>query len=117
MGNKNDLPPGRQWTARLLARNSDKADVELLNAQLATFLECGDENSVSIFGIHFRDYAEVNPDASLTPILLTLYENVPGSFTRRTYAELLLACDAAPEWLLSECRYDCDEDTRVLGGV
>ena len=103
--------------ARLLARNSDKADVELLTAQLATFLECGDENSVSTFGIHFRDYAEVNLEAPLTPLLLMLYENVPGSFTRYSMVKLLLSLNAAPEWLLSECRYDCDEDTRALGGV
>lgn len=103
--------------ARLLARNSDKADVELLNVQLATFLECGDENSVSTFGIHFRDYAQVNLEAPLTPLLLTLYENVPGSFTRYSMVKLLLSRHDAPTWLLSECRYDCNEDTRVLGGV
>ena len=99
--------------ARLLARNSDKADVELLTNQLSALLVRGDENDISVFGSHFRDYATANPEAPLTPLLLTLYENVPGSFTRYSTVKLLLARHAAPDWLLEECRWDCYEETRA----
>jgi hypothetical protein len=102
---------------RLLARNPDPSDLALLTGLFSAILARNEESQVYTFSVHFRDYAEANPEAPLTPLLLSIYENTPSSFTRRTYVELLLSRNEAPPWLLSECRYDCDEDTRVLGGL
>jgi hypothetical protein len=102
---------------RLLARNTDASDLDLLEAQLEQLLIQGEESMMHTFGTDFRHYAEANPDAPLTPLLLRVYENTPCSFCRYSFVKLLLARNAAPTWLLSECRYDCNEDTRALGGV
>lgn len=98
---------------RLLAHNTDPSDLALLTGILSDILARNDESQVYTFSVHFRDYAEVNLDTSLVPLLLSIYENTPSSYTRRTYFELLLLSDAAPAWLLTECRYDCDPETRA----
>jgi hypothetical protein len=102
---------------RLFARNTDASDMNLLEAQLEALLIQGDEERIHTFGSHFRDYAEANPDMPLTPLLLSVYENTPCSFCRYSSIKLLLVRSDAPAWLIPECRYDCDEDTRALGGV
>ncbi len=102
---------------RLLARNTDGNDVALVTKTFTEILARDDESFLYTFSVHFRDYAEANPSLPLTPLLLRIYEYTPSSFTRGTYVKLLIARNAAPTWLLSECRYDCDEETRALGGV
>ena len=98
---------------RLLARNTDASDLDLLEAQLEPLLIQGEESMLHTFGTDFRHYAEANPDAPLTPLLLRVYENTPCSFCRYSFVKLLLARNDAPNWLLSECCYDCHEDTRA----
>ncbi|MBB6053798.1 HEAT repeat domain-containing protein [Armatimonas rosea] len=97
---------------RLLARNTDARDLVLLTGLFRDIQARNEESQVYTFSVHFRDYAKGNPELPLTPLLLSIYENTPSSFTRRTYVELLLSRNDAPPWLLTECRYDCDEETR-----
>ncbi len=99
---------------RLLAHNTDASDLDLLEAQLEQLLIQGEESMIHTFGTDFRHYAEANPDAPLTPLLLRVYENTPCSFCRYSFVKLLLARNDVPTWLLSECRYDCNDETRTM---
>ncbi|WP_309718510.1 hypothetical protein [Armatimonas sp.] len=102
---------------RLLAHNSSDEDLTLLTNQLNLLLARGDEARLHSFGSHFREYAQINSDLLLTPLLLTLYDAILCPYRRYSFVKLLLARNDVPTWLLSECRYDCNEDIRALGGV
>lgn len=45
-------------------------------------------------------------------ILLMLYERQPCSLCRTKVVKLLADMKAIPDWMLHECQYDADEDTR-----
>lgn len=47
-------------------------------------------------------------------ILLMLYERQPCSLCRLKVVRRLAALRAIPDWMLHECQYDADEDTRAI---
>ena len=44
--------------------------------------------------------------------LILVYEHSPCALCRNNSAEALLKCEQVPDWVLEECRFDVDEDTR-----
>jgi hypothetical protein len=57
---------------------------------------------------------EKNPEADATQLALVAYFHTPCEMCRFRAVELLVAQDAAPRWLIEECRHDSAEDCRTL---
>jgi hypothetical protein len=58
------------------------------------------------------DVLEANPDADCSQLGLVVYASTPCENCRLRAARLLHGRDAAPAWLIEECRADCCEETR-----
>jgi hypothetical protein len=93
---KHNLQPGdEQLFAAILSRTTDQEELHAV-------------------GMSIEHVFEENPTRAAVPILLELYERGPCSLCRHRVVKLLLDIGGAPDWLLEECRYDVDEETREL---
>lgn len=61
---------------------------------------------------------EARAEAEFGPLAMFVYEHSPCANCRERAARLLRGTGTAPDWVLTECRYDCVEAIRelVLGG-
>lgn len=55
-----------------------------------------------------------NPVKECTNIMLYFYENGYCSICRSEVIEVLMVCNAIPEWVLEECKYDSNLEIREL---
>ena len=65
----------------------------------------------------FQDVKELlkkNPQADASQLAVATYALTPCSFCRNDAAELLRDRQIAPAWLMEECRFDSEPDTRKL---
>lgn len=73
-----------------------------------------DENYLhSICRDVLKVYEENDVPESIGP-LMKAYEKTPCSFCRNSMFELLNELHTIPDWMIEECLYDADEDTRKL---
>ena len=61
-----------------------------------------------------REILDHNPEADARDLGPIVYYHTPCANCRHDTVELLLKRDAAPAWLIQECRDDADDDTRKL---
>jgi hypothetical protein len=61
-----------------------------------------------------RQFIEAHRSEEAERSLLLLYENGPCSMCRHGTVEELIAINRLPHWMMEECRYDADGDTRKL---
>lgn len=59
---------------------------------------------------------EANPQADCSELGLIAYARTPCQNCRHNAARLLLQQQVAPAWMVGECRFDCDAETRALVG-
>jgi hypothetical protein len=96
---------------------------------LASNWEPGDERTViSLWGstddpdqLHdmtsgLIDVVERHPSSALVPALILAADRTPCSFCRTYLVRALVEQDALPDRLRQECRWDCQDETRVLAG-
>lgn len=57
---------------------------------------------------------EENPEADSSQLAMVAYFHQPCSYCRQFAAALLKDRNAAPRWLMNECRFDVEEDCREL---
>lgn len=63
--------------------------------------------------LEIRQVLENNPGPHAVPALLALYENGFCSMCRSSTLDLLIGMRAVPDWMIEECRHDCEGDTRA----
>ncbi|NJK81648.1 MAG: hypothetical protein HC914_17910 [Chloroflexaceae bacterium] len=78
------------------------------------FSRTTDQEKLHALGMCMAQVFEANPTRAAVPVLLQLYERGPCSLCRHRVVKLLVDMQAAPDWLLAECRYDVDTQTRAL---
>ena len=94
---------------KLLARNYQAGDdlrIEFLLANAA-----GEDQFHGIAQAAIRIF-EDNPDAEVLPSLLRVYEQCRCSLCRMGAVTVLMTRGLIPGWMLAECRYDSDRETR-----
>lgn len=60
------------------------------------------------------DLCEAHPGADALDCLLYVYERSPCSTCRRRAVKALIDTNTAPAWVITECTFDADPDTRAL---
>lgn len=95
----------------LLVKNYRAGD----ESMIASLLDrtAGDDAFHSIANDAIKVF-EHNSEADAIPSLLRIYERGRCGLCRHSAVKLLLTRQQAPEWMLAECRYDSDPDTRAL---
>lgn len=93
----------------LFRKNYEPGDAERIKTAL--FLP---DDEVPLHGVIFNLLAvlEDNPAPDCQDLMLFAYEHTPCSMCRYTAAKLMASSDVIPQWILEECRFDCDETTR-----
>jgi hypothetical protein len=95
----------------LLISNYEAGDVERIRQFL---VEARDKVAYHSIGLDVLDVFEAHPVSEAVPILRTLYQRGPCSNCRMRSVELLHALDQVPGWMLKECSYDANLDTRAM---
>lgn len=95
----------------LFKHNLQSGDEQLFAAILS---RTTDQEELHALGMRIEHVFEENPTRAAVPVLLELYERGPCSLCRHRVVKLLLDIGGAPDWLLEECRYDVDTQTREL---
>jgi hypothetical protein len=103
--------PPRLEAIRLLARNYEPGDGALLESLLPT---AGDLDMLHGIGLDLLEITAETKDSEFTNSLLWLYEHGPCSMCRENAVQYLVEMKTAPEELLAECLWDCNDDTRKL---
>jgi hypothetical protein len=99
---------------KLLAKNFQAGDSSLVEPVLrvrADTDECHD------LVYQLAEVCTANPVVELATTMHFVYEHSPCSNCRRRAVQSLIAINAAPAWLLEECRHDSSEQTRALVAV
>lgn len=99
------------FAAGLLIKNSAPGDLRLLENLLA---DPHDADVYHHLGIDVRNFIGANRSEEAERSLLLLYEHGPCSTCRHGAIEELIAINRLPDWMIEECRYDADGDTRKL---
>lgn len=96
---------------RLFVHNYHPGDEQLLlaKAELPT-----DENQLHWCLMDALDLLEKNPESDSSQLGLIVYAKTPCAMCRSRAVKRLVEQRVAPDWLLSECRDDCDKETRAL---
>ncbi len=98
----------------LLTRNPGPGDYRLFEELLA---ESHDAYLYHSIGMDIRCYARANRSQEAEASLLMIYEHGPCSTCRHGVVKELLAISSLPAWMLDECLYDCDDDTRKMAAT
>ena len=102
----------RPWDgATLIAKNFLNGDYQCLETVVAR-QQSADE-------LHWLGRAalrcfKAHPSPHAVSLLTLLYEKDPCSFCRNTAIDHLLSLGPLPDWMVAECRYDADRETRKL---
>lgn len=100
------------WEAvDLLASNYRPSDARLIEPLVARGQA---EYEFHRLGISVREWFERNPTPDAAALLLMLYEKGLCVTCRGSVIDLLLSLGPLPEWMVDECRYDADPETRKL---
>ena len=95
---------------RLFRNNYQSGDWSLIREAL-----CWPDDEVELHWLlsDLHDIFEVNVVPELSEPMLLVYEHTPCTNCRRQAVNALLQAHQAPAWLLEECRFDADEQTRA----
>ena len=88
-------------------RDGDHAAIEAL------LLEEHDRDGLHAIGFSALRVLEAYPKPENAAALFTLYERGPCSECRERCVDQLHALEAAPDWLVQECRFDANTDIRA----
>lgn len=72
------------------------------------------DDEVHAIGFGLIDILAHTPVLRASEILFALYEQEPCSLCRTKVVKLLGGMKAIPDWMIHECHYDADEDTRAI---
>jgi hypothetical protein len=97
----------------LLVSNFEAHDFALCAAHLKR-LDDADEAHLLVGQL--LNLCEAHPGVDALDCLLYVYELSPCSECRRRAVEALIGSNTAPAWLLAECAFDADPDTRAIVG-
>lgn len=119
-------PQLRQAAEHLIARGQITNGVALLVNNLADgdFSRCAEhlrrlEDADELHHLigEVLNLCEAHPGVEALDCLLLIYEVSPCTTCRRQAVKALMASNTAPDWVLEECMFDVDPDTRTLVGV
>jgi hypothetical protein len=106
--------PGRcDLGVTLLAGWSQPGDYKLIEQALRQPMSDDDFHSL---GMDVLGFVKANPTGEAEPILCLIYEKGPCSNCRGSCVKHLIALQRLPDWMIEECRYDADSETRELVG-
>ncbi len=93
----------------LLALNFVIGDWQLIEELSQSNMNAEDYHS---FGFSVRDVFDAHPTLEAASVLQNLYELGTCSQCRERVVKQLASLNAIPEWILEECKYDCNLDLR-----
>jgi hypothetical protein len=95
----------------LVAHNYSEGDHARIEAVLC---ENWNEEQVHSVGYDLREVFEENETPDCQRLMLWVYEHTPCALCRHHAVRILLTNEVAPAWMIRECCYDSDEETRAL---
>lgn len=95
--------------------NNFEADDFALGSKSLERIEDADEAHDLVRSL--LDLCEAHPGANALDCLLHVYELSPCSACRHTAVKALVDTNTAPAWVLAECTFDADPDTRAFAGI
>jgi hypothetical protein len=97
----------------LLVCNFEAGDFSIVTGHLE---QLDDADEVHHVAGELLDLCEAHPGPEALDALLEIYTFSPCSTCRRKAANMLISANLAPLWLLEECVFDADPETRSLVG-
>lgn len=95
----------------LFIRNYQPGDEDILLHNLELPVERDSRHWILM---DLKEILEKNPIALCRELGLCIYFGTPCGNCRSDAASLLISRAVAPDWLIEECRWDCDSNTREL---
>jgi hypothetical protein len=96
----------------LFARNYQPGDEQLIQNAIELPEDDFDRHSLLMSVV---TVLEANPDAKAGELGVIGYASTPCGFCREHFVRVLLGQNAAPEWLVEECRFDAA--TRIVASI
>jgi len=98
--------------ARLLRSNFEPGDFARLKRLLDALSDIDEAHDLGLSILDIVSRQDTPPEAD--DILLELYDRTPCGRCRHDTVTALAALDAAPPWMVEECRFDAEPDTVKL---